>query len=91
MDAEQIAYARRHNLRWQDQFDYPMSWTFWRAATWDNTGFDIGPCEPPQHTVDELHERLAVLEESTQSEKPKLEIGHHHEKPKPRLSGGVKL
>ncbi len=87
MDAEQIAYARRHNLTWRDQFDYPMSWTFWRAAAWDNTGLDIGSCEPPQHTVEELHERLATLEESA----PRLEVDQPHEKPKPRLVGGVKL
>ena len=92
MDAEQIAYARKHNLSWRDQYDYPMSWTFWRAAAWDNTGLDIGSNIPPQHTITELEGRIAELEKNAQPfEKPRLEVDQPHEKPKPRLSGGVKL
>jgi len=71
-------------------FDFPVSWSFYRAHCWQVHGFDPGNNEPPEHTVEELHERLAALEENA-PEKPELEIGHHHEKPKPRLSGGVKL
>ena len=89
MDAEQIAYARQHNCRWQDQYDYPMSWTFWRAAAWDNTGRDIGLNVPPQHTIAELNERMVALEEA-QSEKPQADWPRR-ERSNPKLSGGVRL
>ena len=68
-------------------FDFPVSWSFYRAHCWEVHGFDPGNNEPPQHTVEELHERLAALEESA----PRLEVDQPHEKLKPRFSGGVRL
>ncbi len=35
------------NYSWQDEYDYPMSWTFWRAISCQH-GFDPGPNEMPE-------------------------------------------
>jgi hypothetical protein len=70
-------------------FDFPVSWSFYRAHCWEVHGFDPGNNEPPQHTVEELHERLAALEEA-QSEKPQADWPRR-ERSNPKLSGGVRL
>lgn len=60
VDREQLDYMRRHGLTWQDAYDYPMSWDFWRAACVYNSAVDPGPAES---TTAELEERVAALEE----------------------------
>lgn len=72
--------------------DFPISWDWHRHYCREYGQPDPGPCEPPEHTVDELHERLVSLEEHDQSsEKSSLEVDRPHEKPKPKLTGGVRL
>lgn len=68
--------------------DFPVSWNEHRRLCLEFGKPDPGIDIPPRHTVEELHERLAALEESAQAEKPELES---RSEPKPRLSGGVKL
>jgi len=64
MDAEQLAYMRQHNLSWNDLYDFPMSWDWWRHYSIYHTGVDPGPNEPPEETsIAELEERLEHLEE----------------------------
>lgn len=46
--------------------DYPISWDTHRALCVQYGKNDPGPCEPPEHSVDELHERVATLEVSRQ-------------------------
>ncbi len=72
--------------------DFPISWDWHRHYCREFGRPDPGPCEPPEHNIEEFHERLAALEELTlSSEKPGLEVDRPREKPKPRLSGGVRL
>ncbi len=60
MDKEQLAYMKKHGLTWQDAYDWPMSWDFWRDACILNTGVDPGPNEPAENS---LGIRVATLEE----------------------------
>jgi len=63
LDAEQLSYMRRHNLRWQDLYDFPMSWTWWRHYSLYNEGVDPGPDQAPERTdLNELEQRVAELE-----------------------------
>jgi len=66
MDRETAEYLRKNGMTWRDLYDYPMSWDNWRRLCVYYGDPDPGPCEPPEHSVDELHERLAALEESRQ-------------------------
>lgn len=43
--------------------DFPVSWAFHRHYAFYYGGHDPGPNLPPECTLDELHERLKVLEE----------------------------
>lgn len=43
--------------------DFPMSWNCHRQYAFYYGGHDLGPNEPPERTLDELHESLKVLEE----------------------------
>ena len=43
--------------------DFPISWGFHRAYCLEFGLPDPGPCEPPEHTLDELGERLKALEQ----------------------------
>jgi hypothetical protein len=63
-------------------FDFPVSWSFYRAHCWEVHGFDPGNNEPPEHNLNELHERLVALEESAQSEKPRLDQPRNKRRPK---------
>jgi len=70
--------------------DFPVGWDFHRSLCLEYGLPDPGSCEPPEHSIEELHERLTALEEHVQSsEKSRLEIALPHEKPK--LAEGVKL
>lgn len=42
--------------------DFPVSWSFHRHYAREFGMSDPGPCELPEHTVGELHERLEALE-----------------------------
>lgn len=46
--------------------DYPISWDTHRRYCREYGVLDPGPNEPPEHTVEELYERLAALEEQFQ-------------------------
>ena len=63
--------------------DFPISWD-WHPHYCRFYGLpDPGPCEPPEHDIEELHERVLALEKDTKTpEKPTLE---------PRLTGGIRL
>jgi len=69
--------------------DFPISWDWHRHYCREYGQPDPGFCEPPEHSIEELHERLAVLEES--SEKSRLAINQPHDKPEPKLTRGVRL
>jgi len=48
----------------KDLIDFPVSWGWWRHfCQYYDDGYDPGPNEPPEHTVDKLAERLSKLEE----------------------------
>ena len=57
--------------------------------------FYLPPLEPPlepEHSLDELHERISVLEEGLQPQhKPELAANQPKEKPQPKPAEGVKL
>ena len=69
--------------------DFPISFNEHRHYSLEYGGHDPGPCELPEHDLDELHERILALENAQPFEKPKVVVGQHYDKP--RLSGGVKL
>ena len=70
--------------------DYPISWDWHRYYCREYGQPDPGPCEPPEHSIEELHERVLALEERPQLiEKPRLEVDRPHEKPE--LAAGVRL
>jgi len=69
---------------------FPISYDCHRSLCLEYWRQDPGALEPPEHSSEELHERVLALEESSQLiEKPKLEIERPQEKPK--LAEGVKL
>ena len=70
--------------------DYPISWDWHRSLCVEYGLPDPGPCEPPEHNVEELHERILALEERPQIT-ARVYTPKPHEKPEPRLHGGVKL
>lgn len=74
-----------------EDIDFPISWDWHRHYCREFGLPDPGPCEPPEHSIEELHERVLVLEESPQpSYEPQLEAKQTH-KPKPKPAEGVKL
>ena len=79
--------------RWREPLiDFPISWDWHRRYCREFGQPDPGPCERPEHTLEELHGRVETLEERAQLiEKPKLEVDRPHEKPKPKLAEGVNL
>ena len=67
--------------------DFPISWDWHRHYCREYGLPDPGPLEPPEHSIEELYERVLVLEQPT--EKPHLEVDRSHQKPK--LARGVRL
>ena len=68
LDAEQLEYMRKNNLRLQDLYDFPMSWTWWRHYSRYNEGVDPGPDEPSEGAdLNELEQRVADLESTISS------------------------
>jgi len=78
-DAEQLSYMRERRLSWRDAYDFPMSWDWWRAVCVEHGEPDPGPAEPPEHSLCELNERLALLEEKMEG-LSKEELGRFHMK-----------
>jgi len=71
--------------------DYPISWSEHRSLCVEYGRPDPGPLEPPEHDLEELHERVLALEERPQ---PTGKPGRETTPPKetePRLYGGVSL
>lgn len=76
--------------RWSEPLiDFPISYDCHRSLCLEYGQPDPGSYEPPEHSIEELHERLVALEEHIQSSS--LEVNQHGGKPKPKLTGGVKL
>ena len=72
--------------------DYPVSWSYHRSLCMEYGLPDPGPCDPPEHSIEELHERIVALEEKPQIiEKSVWRTPHSQEKPRPGLHGGGKL
>jgi len=71
--------------------DFPISWDFHRSLCLEYGLPDPGPCEPPEHDVEELHKRISALEENVQPYEKLKYLPQKHEKPKPKLAGGVRL
>lgn len=70
--------------------DFPISWDWHRHYCREFGQSDPGSCEPPEHSIEELHEKVLALEERSQLiEKPRLQVYRPHNKPK--LHGGVRL
>ena len=70
--------------------DFPISYDCHRSLCLDYGLPDPGPLEPPEHSIEELYERILALEESPQLiEKSGLEVDRPHQKPK--LARGVRL
>lgn len=75
-----------------EDIDFPISYSYYRALCQHHGWPDPGPCEPPEHCIEELYEKLAALEENAQSfEKPRLGVTQPREKPEPKLTRGVRL
>lgn len=68
--------------------DFPISFNEHRRLCLEYGKLDSGPDESPEHNLNELHERLVALEESAQSEKPRLDQPRNKRKPK---AEGVRL
>ncbi len=45
---EEFKYMQEHGLSWQDLYDFPMSWDWWRHYSVYNSGIDPGPDEAPE-------------------------------------------
>ena len=74
----------------EPRFDFPISYNWHRGLCLEYGKPDPGPCEPLEHSIEELHERILVLEESSQPfYEPQFEVNQPHKKPK--LAGGVRL
>lgn len=73
-----------------EDFDFPISYDYYRGLCQLHGWPDPGACAPPEHSKEELLERIKILEEKGQSpEEP--EVPKPPKKPKPKLSEGVKL
>ena len=68
--------------------DFPISYSYYRGLCQLHGWPDPGPCEPPEHSREELHERIAALEDAQSSEKLQLEVKQPYKKPKPKLANG---
>lgn len=83
-------------MSWQEDYDYPMSWAFWRDACKLHTGRDPGPEVPPKRKPErdkdlaEIKEILLELKELLK-EKPysPQKKEKFSEDKKPKKSKGV--
>ena len=73
-------------------FDFPISYDYYRSLCQLHSWPDPGSCDPPEHSIEELHERIRALEE-----RPPLTRQSEAVAPKPQekhsleLHGGVQL
>ncbi len=75
-----------------EDIDFPISYSCYRNLCQQHGWPDPRSCEPPEHTIEELQERIATLEELSQTfEKPRRGVSQLVEKRKPKLTGGIKL
>ena len=75
-----------------DDIDYPVSYSYYRSLCQHYGWPDPGPLEPPEHDLEELHERILALEERPQIiERSGVAIATPPKETEPRLHGGVSL
>lgn len=75
-----------------EDYDFPMSYSYYRSLCQYHGWSDPGLCAPQNHNLEELHNRILVLEERPQPiYKSSVLHDTPRQKPEPKLYGGVKL